>query len=51
VGVARFREEESVLRDLRLSIGRHVTVKSDIQLHHEHFDVIACLRTIACFGA
>jgi Rne/Rng family ribonuclease len=37
-----FREEESaVLRDLRQSIGRDVTVKSDIQLHHEQFDVMA----------
>ena len=37
-----FQEEESaVLRDLRQSIGREVTVKSDIQLHHEQFDVMA----------
>jgi ribonuclease G len=37
-----FREEESsVLRDLRQSIGRDVTVKSDTQLHHEQFDVMA----------
>ncbi|HET9832125.1 MAG TPA: Rne/Rng family ribonuclease [Vicinamibacterales bacterium] len=37
-----FREEESsVLRDLRQSIGRDVTVKPDIQLHHEQFDVMA----------
>ena len=37
-----FREEESaVLRDLRQSIGRDVTVKSDVQLHHEQFDVMA----------
>jgi ribonuclease G len=37
-----FREEESaVLRDLRQSIGRDVTVKSDLQLHHEQFDVMA----------
>src|SRR5438552_373490 len=36
------REEESaVLRDLRQSIGRDVTVKSDVQLHHEQFDVMA----------
>ncbi len=36
------REEESaVLRDLRQSIGRDVTVKSDTQLHHEQFDVMA----------
>src|SRR5689334_5567777 len=37
-----FREEESaVLRDLRQSIGRDVTVKPDTQLHHEQFDVMA----------
>ena len=37
-----FLEEESeVLRDLRHSIGRDVTVKSDVQLHHEQFDVMA----------
>ena len=37
-----FREEESsVLRDLRQSIGRDVTVKPDVQLHHEQFDVMA----------
>jgi Rne/Rng family ribonuclease len=37
-----FREEESaVLRDLRQSIGREVTVKPDIQLHHEQFDLMA----------
>jgi len=37
-----FREEESsVLRDLRQSIGRDVTIKPDTQLHHEQFDVMA----------
>jgi ribonuclease G len=37
-----FKEEESaVLRDLRQSIGRDVTVKPDTQLHHEQFDVMA----------
>ena len=37
-----FREEESaVLRDLRQSVGRDVTVKSDVQLHHEQIDVMA----------
>ena len=36
------REEEStVLQDLKLSIGKDVTVKSDVQLHHEQFDVMA----------
>jgi ribonuclease G len=35
------REEESaVLRDLEQSIDKDVTVKSDIQLHHEQFDVM-----------
>jgi ribonuclease G len=36
------REEESaVLRDLKQSLGRDVTVKADHQLHHEQFDVMA----------
>src|SRR6266849_2598440 len=36
------REEESaVLRDLRQSIGKDVTVKPDAHLHHEQFDVMA----------
>jgi ribonuclease G len=36
------REEESgVLRDLRQSLGRDVTVKADHQLHHEQFDLMA----------
>jgi Ribonuclease G/E len=36
------REEESaVLLDLRQSIGKEVTVKADLQLHHEQFDVMA----------
>jgi len=30
-----------VLRDLRQSIGRDVTVKPDVRLHHEQFDVMA----------
>jgi len=34
-------EESSVLRDLRQSIGRDVTVKPDTQLHHEQFDLMA----------
>jgi ribonuclease G len=34
-------EEGAVLRDLRQSIGKDVTVKPDIQLHHEQFDVMA----------
>jgi ribonuclease G len=34
-------EESGVLRDLRQSIGKDVTVKPDVQLHHEQFDVMA----------
>src|SRR5256886_8001566 len=34
-------EESAVLRDLRQSIGKEVTVKPDLQLHHEQFDVMA----------
>ena len=34
-------EESAVLRDLRQSIGKDVTLKSDVQLHHEQFDVMA----------
>ncbi len=34
-------EESAVLRDLRQSIGKDVTIKSDVQLHHEQFDVMA----------
>jgi ribonuclease G len=36
------REEESaVLKDLRQSTGKDVTVKADVHLHHEQFDVMA----------
>ena len=36
------REEESaVLKDLRQSIGKDVTIKADAHLHHEQFDVMA----------
>ncbi len=35
------QEESAVLQDLRNSIGKDVTIKSDIQLHHEQFDVMA----------
>jgi ribonuclease G len=36
------REEESaVVRDLQQSLGRDVTVKADVHLHHEQFDVTA----------
>jgi ribonuclease G len=34
-------EESAVLRDLRQSIGKEVTIKPDTQLHHEQFDVMA----------
>jgi Rne/Rng family ribonuclease len=35
------REEESaVLSDLKQSIGKDVTIKPDVQLHHEQFDVM-----------
>jgi len=34
-------EESAVLRDLKQSIGKDVTVKPDMQLHHEQFDVMA----------
>src|SRR5205814_7810228 len=36
------REEESaVLRDLKESIGKDVTIKPDVHLHHEQFDMMA----------
>ncbi len=34
-------EESAVLKDLRESIGKDVTVKADVHLHHEQFDVMA----------
>jgi ribonuclease G len=34
-------EESAVLKELRQSIGKDVTIKPDIQLHHEQFDVMA----------
>src|SRR3984893_15496768 len=34
-------EESAVLRDLKQSTGKDVTVKADVQLHHEQFDVMA----------
>jgi ribonuclease G len=34
-------EESAVLQDLRSSLGREVTVKPDLHLHHEQFDVMA----------
>jgi ribonuclease G len=34
-------EESAVMRDLRQALGKDVTVKPDLQLHHEQFDVMA----------
>jgi len=34
-------EESAVLRDLKQSLGKDVTVKPDVQLHHEQFDLMA----------
>jgi ribonuclease G len=34
-------EESAVLKDLKQSIGKDVTIKSDNLLHHEQFDVMA----------
>ena len=34
-------EEAAVLKDLRQSIGKDVTIKADTHLHHEQFDVMA----------
>ncbi len=34
-------EENAVLRDLKQSIGKDVTIKVDVRLHHEQFDVMA----------
>jgi ribonuclease G len=34
-------EEQGVLKDLRQSIGKEVTVRADVHLHHEQFDVMA----------
>jgi ribonuclease G len=34
-------EESAVLKDLRQSVGKDVTVKADVHLHHEQFDVMA----------
>src|SRR5882762_7792080 len=34
-------EENAVLKDLKQSIGKEVTIKPDVQLHHEQFDVMA----------
>ena len=34
-------EERAVLKDLKQSLGKDVTIKPDVQLHHEQFDVMA----------
>ena len=34
-------EELGVLNDLRQSLGKDVTIKADVHLHHEQFDVMA----------
>jgi len=34
-------EENAVLRDLRQSLGKEVTLRPDAHLHHEQFDVMA----------
>jgi len=34
-------EESAVLKDLKQALGKDVTIKSDLQLHHEQFDVMA----------
>jgi ribonuclease G len=41
--IARALKEEShgVFKDLESSVGRQVTVRSDAQLHHEQFDLMA----------
>jgi hypothetical protein len=41
--IARALKEESrgVFRELEQTVGRQVTVRSDAQLHHEQFDLMA----------
>jgi ribonuclease G len=34
-------EERAVLKELKQTVGRDVVVKSDVQLHHEQFDLMA----------
>jgi ribonuclease G len=34
-------EEQSVIRDLQQTLGKQITVKPDLNLHHEQFDVMA----------
>ena len=34
-------EERAVFKDLKQSLGREITVRPDVQLHHEQFDLMA----------
>ena len=34
-------EEQAVLKDLKQSTGKDVSIKADVHLHHEQFDVMA----------
>jgi ribonuclease G len=34
-------EERAVFKDLKQSLGREIAVRSDAQLHHEQFDLMA----------
>jgi ribonuclease G len=34
-------EERAVFRDLKQSLGREIAIRSDAQLHHEQFDLMA----------
>jgi ribonuclease G len=34
-------EERAVLKELKQTVGRDVTIRSDVQLHHEQFDLMA----------
>jgi hypothetical protein len=38
---ALHEEELGVLTDLQQSLGKDVTIKADVHLHHEQFDVMA----------
>ncbi len=34
-------EERAVLKELKQTVGRDITIKADVQLHHEQFDLMA----------
>jgi ribonuclease G len=34
-------EERAVMKELKQTVGRDVTIRSDVQLHHEQFDLMA----------